>query len=98
LGEIASTVGRINSANQDVSVAATQQRSATKDIQKAVNQAVQETETATDVLIDIKDANAKTQISIDQIISATADLRQQTLQISQSMDGFVAKVRLAAAA
>jgi methyl-accepting chemotaxis protein len=98
LGEIASTVGRINTANRDVSIAATQQRSATESIQAAVNQAVQETETATNVMTDIKDANAKTQISIDQIMSATADLRQQTLYISQSMDGFVAKVRLAAAA
>jgi methyl-accepting chemotaxis protein len=93
--EIGEMIGEINQVASAIAVAVTEQSQATQGIAENVQQVAQGTEHAAESIAVVSEAAANTGSAAGQVLSASAELAEQSMLMRSKIDDFLQAVRAA---
>lgn len=92
---VSSTVEQISEISTVISSAVEEQGSATSEISRNVQEAARGTANVSDNIVKVSDGAAETGAASSQVLSATKELSEQTVQLNDQVKAFLEKVRTA---
>ena len=95
IGAILSTIERIDSISSSIAASVEEQQSATREIDRSVQQAAKETHDVSDTISGVTVAAVETGKAASHVLSAARDLSQQSERLRREVGAFLGKVRAA---
>ncbi|MEP4768109.1 MAG: methyl-accepting chemotaxis protein [Roseibium sp.] len=95
IGSIAETMGQVDSYTETIATAVQEQGLATNEISSNVQEAAQGTRTVAGAMVTISDKSKTTSGSASEVLNASNDVSEKTVQLRNTVDRFLKEVEAA---